>query len=386
MTDQEFNDKKDNQELQKADQQLADVKDFLFSVIGNAPVGILTLNTQKTITVCNQEFVALFNKAAPIEDIINQPIGVVLNDLPILLKTLDEFYKKGMKSFNMPKVQYGDIFLRIRARKLNDGMLLFFDDITPMVQAEHGLADQLEQQKDIDQMKTDFVSVASHQLRTPLTAIKLFSKMLIDDEGAGLTEKQQNCVTNIHESTERMVKLVNELLNIGRLEEGRIVIDPHLVQVEDLIQTVIEEEMPLAQERGCKLIFNKPEELLPKLNLDESLAMQLLHNLISNAIKYSSKEEAEVLIEAHLEAKTHVVISIKDNGIGIAGEDKPKIFTKFFRAKNAVLSETDGTGLGLYLCKVIVDAFGGEICFDSIRDEGTTFYLKFPLKENADIK
>jgi len=239
--------------------------------------------------------------------------------------------------------------------------------------------------KEIDKMKTEFVSVASHQLRTPLTAIRLFAEMLISGNEGKLNAKQKYYLDNVHESALRMVKLVNDLLNVSRIETGRLKIEPELVQLEDFIQNIINEAMPLAKAKNCAIIFNKPRKKLPKVSIDPSLMRQVIHNLVMNAVRYSRPAKncgMKVTLEREnkksKEQESNILISVADNGIGIPKEMQSRIFEKFFRADNAVKAVAEGTGLGLYIAKMIVESSGGKIWFESEKDKGSTFYFTIP--------
>jgi len=232
--------------------------------------------------------------------------------------------------------------------------------------------------REIDKMKNEFVSVASHQLRTPLTAIKLFSEMLITDSSENLNKNQKEYLSNINECTNRMVRLVNDLLNVARIESGRLKIEPVLTDVSGLVHDILAEVKPMAKERRVKIVFDEKNKL-PKVMLDHSLFRQTIHNLTGNAIRYSKDDGGEVKIVLKKEAKDYFVISVSDNGIGIPEEGYDKIFEKFYRANNAIKSVTEGTGLGLYLVKMIIDQAGGEIWFESKENVGTVFYIKLPL-------
>jgi PAS domain S-box-containing protein len=238
----------------------------------------------------------------------------------------------------------------------------------------------ITQIKQIDNMKTEFVSVASHQLRTPLTAIKLFTEMLMGEQVGKLKEDQKKYLNNIYQSTDRMVRLVNDLLNVSRIESGRLSIIPESTFMENFISIIISEVQPLAQAKKCKIEFLKPKKKLAQISIDQNLMRQVIHNLIINSIKYSRVKGGFVSIELKEYNKGDILIKISDNGIGIPRDKQERIFQKFFRADNAVKSETEGTGLGLYVSKMIVKSSGGKIWFESVENKGTTFYVTLPKK------
>jgi PAS domain S-box-containing protein len=238
--------------------------------------------------------------------------------------------------------------------------------------------------KEIDKMKTEFVSVASHQLRTPLTAIKLFIELLAKGDAGKLTKKQVEYIGDVATSTERMINLVNDLLNVSRLETGRLKIEPELADLEKFIANIIDQDiMPLCEVKGCTVEYEGSEEKIDKILIDLSLFRQVIHNLLTNAVRYSkNKGKILVKLESFSKDDSQYLISVKDNGISIPEEVQSRIFEKFFRADNAQKAEVEGSGLGLYVVKMIVEAYGGKIWFESGdgAGDGTTFYVTIPKK------
>ncbi len=232
--------------------------------------------------------------------------------------------------------------------------------------------------RQVDRMKSEFVSVASHQLRTPLTAIKLFVEFLANGDAGKLNKLQADYVNNVKESNERMIQLVSDLLNISRLESGRLRVEPEMIQLEDFIRKCIDEAGSSAEQPGKgKIIFTKPEGKLPQVALDPTLIRQVLNNLLTNALRYCRISNCQIQVK--LEAQDgYYRIGVTDNGIGIPAADQKRIFERFFRARNAALVEAKGTGLGLYFAKMIIETAGGKIWFESEEGKGTTFYFTIP--------
>lgn len=239
-----------------------------------------------------------------------------------------------------------------------------------------GIERDITKEVQIDKAKTEFVSLASHQLRTPLSAINWYAEMLLAGDAGKLRTQQQNFVKEIFEGNQRMVKLVNSLLNVSRIELGTFGIEPEKVDIQDIAQTVVKELKPSI--RTKKIQFTATiAKTIPKINLDIKLTSIILQNLLSNAIKYTpEKGKVQLTIK---KSNTSLLIDVKDSGFGIPEHEKNKIFTKLFRAENVQSQDTEGTGLGLYIVKNILDESGGSITFISQENKGTTFSVIIPL-------
>jgi len=276
------------------------------------------------------------------------------------------------KSSQINEVVFRDKFYEIFVTPVKDikkniiGGAIIFHDITYL--------------KEMDQLKTEFVSVASHQLRTPLTAIKLFTDMVYRGEVGELNKEQKDYMGNVKESTDRMVMLVNDLLNVTRIESGKLRVEAVPTDVIVFIKNIIAEAKPLAVERNQKIIFSPEKRNWHKIPFDQGLLRQVIHNLITNALRYSPDNIGEVNVVLKKENDDFFLISVKDNGIGIPKEAQKNIFEKFFRADNAIKAVTEGTGLGLYVSKMITHSAGGKIWFKTKKSRGTTFFVRLPFK------
>lgn len=239
--------------------------------------------------------------------------------------------------------------------------------------------DATEQRK-VENMRKEFVSIASHQLRAPLTGMSWYLEMLLDEKtNSNLSIEQREYINMVMESNKKMIYLVNELLDISRIEGGRelqfVKSDSDFIQ---LVLDVIEEQKGLASQKNINLIFNKQFEGQLIVNMDRDKIRQAIVNLINNAIKYT-RNNGEVIIEVKSENEK-VYFIVKDNGIGIPKEQQGRIFEKFFRGDNAVEIQAQGSGLGLYVVKEMIEKHGGNISFISEQNKGTTFTVELPLK------
>ncbi|MBI5742831.1 MAG: HAMP domain-containing protein [Candidatus Niyogibacteria bacterium] len=235
-------------------------------------------------------------------------------------------------------------------------------------------------EREIDRAKSEFISVASHQLRTPLTAINWYVEMLLTGELGALTPKQKSYLQEVYDGSKRMGSLVNDLLNLSRIESGKARPEPVSVRADLLVQKIVDDFKPVALEKKCALVFKKDNLEFPEINLDQTLFRQVIVNLLANAVAYSKEGECSVVVELHLDAKnSEIIVAVQDSGIGIPKDDQPLIFSRFFRAQNAVRRATEGTGLGLYISRLIIGSFGGRIWFESKENVGTTFFVALPL-------
>jgi len=241
-----------------------------------------------------------------------------------------------------------------------------------------GIERDVTKAKEIDKIRKEFVSVASHQLRTPLTSIKWYIEMFQEDT-ANLSQTQKDILNEVESSNQRMISLVNDLLNVSRIETGgKYSITKTFGNIITTISDTINEQQVLAKNRNISINFNNNgfNEFL--MNFDKPKLYQALSNLVSNAIKYSYENSSiDIIFERTNE--TEITIKVEDHGIGIPENGKNRIFDKFYRAENAVKVQTDGTGLGLYFARTIVLDHGGQMWFDSIEGQGTTFTMKIPV-------
>lgn len=233
--------------------------------------------------------------------------------------------------------------------------------------------------KELDKAKSEFISIASHQLRTPLTAIKGYISMLLEGSYGEFPEKAKRPVESVYKSNERLIKLVNDLLNISRIESGKIEINLKKSSIEEIIESVIEELKIEAEKKKIYLKFEKEE--LPKIKIDSEKIRNVILNIIDNAIRYTDK--GGVTVKAYkTDDKIQIVIS--DTGAGMTKEELGKIFESFSRAGAGSKFYTEGAGLGLYVAKKFIELHGGKIWAVSPGiGKGSTFYIELPLGQEA---
>jgi PAS domain S-box-containing protein len=227
----------------------------------------------------------------------------------------------------------------------------------------------------MDKMKSDFISLASHQLRTPLSTVNIYAGMLIDGLAGELSDEQRAFTRTILGAAHRMNELIDTLLNITRIEAGGIEVSPSNVELYGLVEEIISSIMPSIEEKNMSLQFKAENDPSPILT-DPILIKEVLINLLTNAIKYTP--EAGTIEVTLLKSNKNIIISVQDNGYGIPAVAQTHIFTKFFRADNILLHDVGGTGLGLYLTKMIAESLNGDLWFESEENKGSTFYFSLP--------
>jgi len=236
----------------------------------------------------------------------------------------------------------------------------------------------ISREKAIERMRNEFVSLASHQLRTPLSEIKWALKMFLDGDLGSLTKEQREFLEKTYRSNEKMIILIRDLLDVAIIEEGKYLRKLIPADFRAILKSVLESYKEKIEEKKLKIEL-KAEKELPKIKVDEEKIKIVIDNLLGNAIKYSPAGSQIVISLSSNEKEMR--FSVKDSGIGIPKSEQEKIFKKFFRASNAKEMATEGTGLGLFITKNIVEAHGGKIWFESEEGKGTTFYFALPVKK-----
>lgn len=226
----------------------------------------------------------------------------------------------------------------------------------------------------LDEAKDDFISMASHQLRTPLTSVKGYISMILEGDAGKITPTQKKLLTQSFFSSQRMVYLIADLLNVSRLRTGKFVIETTPVNLADVVEEELEQLSETALARSLKLNYTKPRNF-PDLMLDETKTRQIIMNFVDNAIYYTPTGGK---ITVHLANKPSTVeLRVEDNGMGVPKREQKHLFTKFYRAGNARKVRPDGTGLGLFMAKKVIVSQGGAIIFESKEGKGSTFGFIF---------
>lgn len=234
-----------------------------------------------------------------------------------------------------------------------------------------------EELKKLDQAKSEFISIASHQLRTPLTTIKGYISMILEKSYGQMSRKIKKPLENINVSNERLIKLVNDLLSVSRIEAGKIELDLAKVSIEKTIAEVIDELAIIAEKKKIYLKFKKAGKPLPEITADKDKIRQVIINLIDNAIRYTNQGGITVTCRTE---KAKYRIEITDTGEGMTKEEISKLFESFSRGKAGPRFWTEGAGLGLYIAKKFVEMHQGKIWVESAgKNKGSTFYIELPI-------
>ncbi len=295
--------------------------------------------------------------------------------------------------FEIEEIAAGNLAKKIKLSQKDElGQLVnVLNELTGRLRT--GVVMDISKNKEIDQAKADFVSLASHHLRTPLSIIKWYIDFLLSGDAGDINPEQRRYLREVYRANERLIELVNALLDVSRVDMGTFAIEPRPVDLIKIADDVLRDFLPQIKEKN--LVFEKKYDKLPLLNLDPRLIKIVFKNLISNSVKYTLPGGTiRITIKR---SDPNVLIKVSDTGCGIPRDQHPKVFKKLFRADNVKNIEPTGTGLGLYITKAIIEKSGGKIWFESPSLElllekndlrspidekrrGTTFFITIPLK------
>lgn len=359
--------------------ELNQEKDRLRKIIDTLPVGVMIASSPMgKIILANSkgfELLGKYEKAPTIEQYVKmynltKPDGTPYPDseLPFYV-SLRQGRASVKDDIIVKREKGGDIQLLVSAvpifnnkGTITDGVMVF-EDITKL--------------KDVDRLKTEFISIASHQLKTPIGSLEWLAEMLLANDAGKLNAKQRTMVSEMYATSQRISQLVNDLLNVSRLEMGKIVPESSEFGIASLIKEVKQELSAQYSSKKQKIKIELEKEL-PKIKTDYKILREILENLLSNAIKYTP-DMGSIYVSVHKDKK-NFLFTVKDNGIGIPQDEQNRIFNKFFRAENAKETHIEGTGLGLYVVKSMAEVLGGKIWFESEENKGTTISFTIPIK------
>lgn len=361
-----------NQLRQLISAEKARAEDLIQNMVG----GVIMFGKNQNIITANPAALAIIKTKK-----IPPTLSLFFKNIQILVE------KKGK---NMPvniielaAAAIGDNQLKIVKEAALDGK--FFNIyLTPirdhqrLIVGGAALLHDITRLKQTDIIKTEFITITSHQLRTPVTGIKLFAEIIEKETKDKLDKNERGYIKNIRESANRMSRLINDLIEASQIETGHFPMHPELIDLVKFINATLS-ELGYAKIKDCSINFLKPRKKLPKILIDPDMLHIILSNFLTNAVSYSPKERCRITISLVIE-NNKIIISVADQGIGVRPTEKEKIFEKFFRSSKALEMETVGNGLGLYINKILAAALKGKIWFESEEGKGSAFYLSLPLK------
>jgi len=340
-------------------------RDRALAIINNLSDGILVFDKKKNLSLINPQAELFFETKAP--DIIGKSASDFA-EIPLFKSLINLLSQEDKKIFRKELSLKKNLILEATVTPLiiekeEMGTLINLHDIT--------------KEKTVERIKTEFVSLSAHQLRTPLSAIKWTLRMLLDGDAGELNKEQRDFLEKTYKSNERMISLINDLLNVTRIEEGRYIYQPLFRDFVGIAHSVVDLYRGEIEKKNIKFEFKEPEQKLPRILADEEKIKLAVENLLNNAIGYTFPG-GSIIISIDL-LENEIEFKIEDTGTGIPKDEQSRVFTKFFRGINAVRMETEGSGLGLFVTKNIIEAHGGRIWFKSEEGRGSTFYFTLPL-------
>jgi len=258
--------------------------------------------------------------------------------------------------------------------------ILLIRSVMREVEQRKKLEELTEKLKELDAQKNEFISLAAHELRAPMTAIKGYLSMILDGDAGKLTTTATEFLKEAVDGNDRLIRLVNNMLNVGRIEEGRMVYQLGVVNLKQVVKRVFNEFAVNAKDKGLAYELDVPERLYDAVYVDQDRIYEVVANLLSNAIKYTDKGTIKVKLG---QKSPHVIrLEVIDSGRGISVEEQKKLFGKFARAESSA-GKTIGTGLGLYISKLLIEKFGGKIGVWSESGKGSNFWFELPVNRGT---
>ncbi len=348
------------------------------AIIENFVDGMLFFDPEDRLTIINPKAEKLFGIDS--EKVVGKKIKELyeIDQFSELLEFIEDKEKEeNLSQVFREELQIGDNYFEITTTEVEEeneswGVLVHVHDVT--------------REKRIERIKSEFVSVAAHQLRTPLSGIKWTLETFLEEtveEKEKLTEDEVDLIKKAYDANERMVNLINDLLNVSRIEEGRYIYEPQIVNIFDVIDPIVKNYKEVIEKKdNVEFKLNKVKKNFPAVKVDTEKISIVIQNLLDNAIKYTDK--GEIVLSISMKGEDELKISVQDDGIGIPEEQQERLFNKFFRAGNVVRKDVEGSGLGLFISKNIVEAHGGEMGFESTEGVGSLFYFTLPTKKGDD--
>lgn len=379
------NNKKNYHNIANELDEVANKSEVIINAIGD---GVIAVNQQGLIQLINPaaQNILGWNKQDSLNLSYKSVLKLVDQKNEALADSIDPIWQsintnQEMRTNNLALVTKSDKKLMISlvaspVSEINTGVIVVFRDIT--------------KEKAEEREQAEFISTASHEMRTPVASIEGYLGLALNPNTAQIDDRARDFIMKAHSSAEHLGHLFQDLLDISKAEDNRLSNNPKIINLVDFINEIVQGLNKKATDKGLRLVYKpRPENegkhvLAPaySVNLDSDHIREIVDNLIDNAIKYTPEGEIIINITGDDES---VTISVKDNGIGIPAEDMPHLFQKFYRVENRDTRDIGGTGLGLYLSRRLAEILGGRIWAESTYKKGSTFYLKLPRANNQQI-
>ena len=354
--------------------ELSTEKKRLETIISCIANGIMVTNKNLEVVLHNPALLRLLDVSGPVTNPV--PVHAILKD-ETLIETLKKIQSGEPleKEFVAQEIRVGQRVLRaISAPTLEPERHVFWT-----VAGAVTVLEDITLFKQLDRMKSDFVNMVAHELRSPLVSIRQLNSVLLEGLAGPLAEKQEDFVKRGMKKIDALLALINDLLDVAKLEAGRLVQKKTAIDLSEMIEDMVLLMQLRAKEQGI-LLIHSCENMRPVV-ADPKNIEEVLNNLLTNAINYSP-EGGKVTVTAR-GVGNFVEIKVSDTGVGIAPEELPKIFYKFYRVKHPKTRQVTGTGLGLSIVKGIVEAYHGSIHVESVPDQGTTFTILLPTAQET---
>ncbi|MFC1702909.1 ATP-binding protein [Patescibacteria group bacterium] len=369
MSKEEINKETQGRVEKLVQQEIRKARDYFRAVIDHSPVGICVTDLARKVVIVNDAAIAL--------------TGYSHDDL--IGSTVMKFYPKGeeISDIDIKALRAGERKTREIAFVRNDGeevpVLITYSLVEDLEGFGNVIVESYNDQtvrKRLDRLKNEFVFVAAHELRNPVTAIRLLLDIIFDDKRFKVDPILRGYLQKMQEANDRLIQLVDDLLEVSRSESGRLKIKVEHTDVKGLMDMILEELRPSAVSKEIELKYEPPKDMPPVL-ADGSKLKEIISNLVSNAIKYNVSG-GSVIIE-HEILDNRLLTRVIDTGIGISDEDLARLFQKFWRSEDVAVRAQSGTGLGLFIVKELVERMGGTISASSEHGKGSTFNFSLPL-------
>jgi len=349
--------------LRRKEEEIRLERDKENAILSNLSDGLIYITNHNTINMVNSRAEKILEFKA--RNVVGKKIEKVdFNKMKLLGEVLQD--NNPVREFNFSSIK--NSYLRVYTVEVrNENKKLI---------GTAKIIHDISREKYVDKMKSEFITIAGHQLRTPLSAIKGALSLFISGDYGKINREQETMIKQSYDYTERLIKIVNDMLNVSSAEQGKFNYEFAKTNFRDFMEKNSERYLEEARSKGINLTFDFADNI-PLVELDQRKFLLALNALIENALVYS-REDGKV--EVNLSQKDNkLIIIIRDNGIGIPKEVQEKIFTKFFRADNALKYFTEGNGLDLFVAKNIIENHQGDIWFESEEGKGTTFFIKIPF-------